>query len=250
MNANVSDLIKQLDNINQQSLIDVYIPSLKKHVKFKNLTLKQQKNLLKSSIDESLTKLSFNINFYNIIKENIVDNIDISTLTTIDRNLIAVTLRMHGIDKIYNNGERDINLEEVVNNAPNIEIQETEKAIISDTLTINLTAPQLKTDVELSNFSLNKLKQQGSDLKSIIGDLFIYELLKFVKSVTFRTGETCTDVIFNSIRIEDRISIVEKFSSNITNNILDFIKSYRILEAKFNKLNDTAIDIDGSFFTI
>ena len=48
MNPNVNDLLKQLDNINQQALIDIYIPTLKRTVKFKNLTLKKQKNLLKT----------------------------------------------------------------------------------------------------------------------------------------------------------------------------------------------------------
>ncbi len=250
MNANVNDLLKQLDNINQQALIDVFIPTLKRTVKFKNLTLKQQKNLLKSAIDESLTKLSFNANIYNIIKENSTESIDINTLTTIDRVVIALTLRSTGIDKSYNNGERDINLEEVIANAPSIELTNLEHTFTSDNITISLVSPQLKTDFELSNYSLNKLKQQGADLKSVIGELFIYELLKFIKSVTIKNGEEVTEVIFSTIRIEDRIAIAEKFSSNITNIILDFIKAYRILENKFCKIGDTTIDIDGSFFTI
>jgi hypothetical protein len=250
MNANVNDLLKQLDNINQQALIDIYIPTLKRTVKFKNLTLKQQKNLLKSAIDESLTKLSFNSNIYSIIKENNTESIDINTLTTLDRTVIALTLRSTGIDKTYNTGEKEINLEEVISNAPNIELTELEHTFTSDNITITLNAPQLKTDFDLSNYSLNKLKQQNVDLKSIIGELFIYELLKFVKSVNIKNGETTTEVVFNSVKIEDRIAIAEKFSSNITNTILDFIKSYRILENKFCKINDTTIDIDGSFFTI
>lgn len=250
MNANVNDLLKQLDNINQQALIDIYLPTLKRTVKFKNLTLKQQKHLLRSAIDESLTKLSFNTNIYNIIKENNTESIDVNTLTTIDRTVIALTLRSTGIDKIYNNGERDINLEDVISNVPNIELTNLEHTFTNDSITISLTAPQLRTDFELSNYSLTKLKQQSTDLKSIIGELFIYELLKFIKTVTIKSGETDTEVIFSSIRIEDRISIVEKFSSNITNIILDFIKAYRILENKFCKIGDTTIDIDGSFFTI
>jgi hypothetical protein len=250
MNPNVNDLLKQLDNINQQALIDIYIPTLKRTVKFKNLTLKQQKNLLKSAIDESLTKLSFNSNIYSIIKENNTESIDINALTTIDRSVISLTLRAVGIDKTYHTDEKEINLDEVIANAPNIELTNLEHTFTSDNITIELTAPQLKTDFELSNYSLNKLKQQNVDLKSVIGELFIYELLKFVKLVTIKGGEDNTEVIFNTIRIEDRIAIAEKFSSNITNIILDFIKAYRILENKFCKIGDTTIDIDGSFFTI
>lgn len=250
MNANVNELLKQLDNINQQALIDIYLPSLKRHVKFKNLTLKQQKNLLKSSIDESLTKLSFNTIFYNIVKENNTESIDINTLTTIDRNIIALALRAVGIDSSYKTDEKTVNLHDLIANIPSIQLENLETVIAGDSIDVCIAAPTLKSDYELSNYALNKLKQQGTDLKSVIGELFIYELLKFIKSVTLKTGETPTEILFSTIRIEDRVAIAEKFASTTTNSILDFIKAYRVQELRFNKINDITIDIDGSFFTI
>ena len=49
----VNDFLSELDRIGYEQSIPVYIPSMKKTVKFKQLTTAQQKELLKSSIDRA-----------------------------------------------------------------------------------------------------------------------------------------------------------------------------------------------------
>jgi len=253
MSNNVNDVLKQLDAINKSTGISVYIPSLKKIAKFKTLNLKQQKELLKSSVDETLTKLAFITAFYKIIEENNLENVDINSLYTFDRNVIALTLRAHGLNEIYKTKDVEINLIDLINSIPNITIQEESlfTTITVDSLRVELKAAQLGVDRDTSIATINKLKTtQERDIKGLVGELFIHEIIKFIQSVTVTVEDTEHTSVFSELKIDDRIAIVEKFPSTLTNKVLEFIKTYRDLENKFTTLDDSSVEIDGSFFSV
>jgi hypothetical protein len=254
MSSNVSDILKQLDTLNQSTGIDVFIPSLAKKVKFKNLNLKQQKDLLKASVDETLTKLSFIVNFYSIIQENLIDTtIDINKLYTFDRPAIALALRANGLDSNYTSEDNVYDLNELLNSIPTIDVHKQELNAVIDiqNLTVQLEVPHLNTDRDVSLATINKLKGiQDKDIKTLVGELFIHEITKFVKTVTFKTETEDQTVAFSGLKIEDKIAIIEKFPSNLTSKVLEFIKNYRDFEAKFTTIDTVNIEIDGSFFSV
>lgn len=253
MNSNIGDILKQLDTLNIENGIEVFVPSLKKNVKFKTLNLKQQKELLKSSIDESLTKLAFNTLFYNVIQANILDTINTASLLTVDRTAIAIALRARGLDTNYTLQEKTIDLSKKLEEIQSINIDtQPLAAVIEDSgITVNIQAPVLGVDNEINTYALSRTKTtEGEDFKSVIGELFIYELTKFIKSVTLTTGEAPTEILFPLLRPADRITVIEKLPSTVTNKILDYIKNYRAFETSFAKVDDVVIDIDGSFFTV
>ena len=249
----VSDILKQLDTLNQATGIDIFIPSLNKTVKFKNLTLKQQKDLLKASVDETLTKLSFIVNFYSIIKDSILDTLNINTLYTFDRPAIAIALRAKGLDSNYTVEEDVIDLNDLLKQISEIDASQQQlKSIVEiENLTVELEVPHLDVDRDISSVAVNKLNNtQERDIKTLVGELFIHEIIKFIKTVTFKTETGDQSISFNGLRVEDKISIIEKFPSTLTSKVLEFIKTYRDFEAKFTTLGDTNIEIDGSFFSV
>jgi hypothetical protein len=252
MSTNINDILKQLDSLNESSGIDVYVPSLKRSVKFKNLNLKQQKDLLKSSVDETLTKLSFIVNFFNIIQDNIIDKIDVNNLYAFDRSAIAIALRANGLTSEYTNGDATVNLLDVIKQISTIPVLDTfTSSIEAGDIKIDLEVPHLGYDKDISNLTINKLKSiQDRDIKALVGELFVYEIIKYIKTVTFNlpTGENV--ILFNTLKIDEKISIMEKIPSTLTNKILQFIKNYRDLESKFTTFGDISIEIDGSFFSI
>jgi hypothetical protein len=254
MSGNVSDILKQLDNLNQTTGIDIFIPSLNKTVKFKNLNLKQQKDLLKASVDETLTKLTFIVNFYSIIQENILDKtINVNSLYAFDRPAIAIALRSSGLDSNYTVDENVYDLNTLLSQVPSITVPTDKLTSIIDiqNLTVNLSVPKLNVDRDVSLVAVNKLKNnQENDIKTLVGELFIHEIIKFVQSVTFKTETDNQTVDFSTIKVEDKIAIVEKFPSNLTSKVLEFIKNYREFEAKFTAIGDANIEIDGSFFSV
>jgi hypothetical protein len=253
MSSNVADILKQLDTLNQQSGVAVYIPSLKRTVRFKSLNLRQQKNLLKSSVEETLTKLSFITNFYSIIQENILETLNINDLYIFDRIAIAIALRASSLDSKYTIEDSVFDLNDRLKEIPSITIDTDTITSTVDVqnLTVALEVPRLGIDRDISATVMNKLRSsQSDDIRTLIGELFVHEIIKFVKAVTFKTETGDTVVEFANIKTEDRLAIIEKFPTLLTNQILDFIKKYRELENKFTGLDDNAIEIDGSFFTI
>jgi hypothetical protein len=254
MSSNVSDILKQLDTLNQATGIDVFVPSLGKTVKFKNLNLKQQKDLLKSSVDETLTKLSFIVNFYSIIQENIIDTaIDINKLYTFDRPAIALALRATGLDSNYSVDENVYNLNDLIDRIKTIPVPTNSltSVINIQNLSVELEIPHLNTDRDISLAAVNKLRNtEDRDIKTLVGELFIHEIIKFVKTVTFKTETDNQPLSFSTLKVEDKIAIIEKFPSNLTNKVLEFIKNYRDFEAKFTTIGETNIEVDGSFFSV
>lgn len=252
MSTNINDILKQLDSLNESTGIDVYVPSLKKTIKFKNLNLKQQKDLLKSSVDETLTKLSFIVNFFNIIHDNVIDKIDVNTLYAFDRSAIAIALRANGLNNEYVSGDTTINLHDAIKDISAISVPDIFASNIETSdISIDLEVPRLGYDRDISNLTINKLKTiQDRDIKSLVGELFVYEIIKYIKTVTFKLPTGNQAVPFNILKIDEKISIIEKIPSTLTNKILQFIKTYRDLESKFTTYGDISIEIDGSFFSI
>jgi len=246
----VADILKELDNLSIEDSIEIFVPSLQQNVKFKKLTLRQQKDLLKTSIDENLVKLAFNNLLNSIITENIIDKIDTNTLYTLDRAAIAIAIRAKSLDNKYKAAEdKEINLNELVNLYPTLSLDKSKllQTVQDNNFTVLLGAPSLSTDKELSTYAINRMKSSPTnDLKMIVGELVIYELVKFIKGLKIQNKE----VNFNGLTIKERISIAEKLPSTITNKIFDFVKQYRDIETQYVKLDDIVIDIDGNFFTV
>ena len=46
------------------------------------------------------------------------------------------------------------------------------------------------------------------------------------------------------------IPIVERLPASVTNNILEYVKSYRETENQFTRINDINVEVDGAFFSI
>jgi hypothetical protein len=249
---NVTAALQQLETYNKNNGITVYVPSLKREVKFKNLTLLQQKGLLKSSIEESLTKLSFIVSICDILKQNNLDtSIDIDTLFVFDRIALSVTLRSKCLDNNYTTGENGkIDLNVVVENYKNIPLIDlNDKNLEHENFSITVTPPRVLSDKKISEFSIKKIAASSDkDLKSILSELFVYELVKFIKTFTIKDVNTTID--FTQITAEERVKLAEQLPSQLVTKLLEYIKTYRDFETKFTTTGEHTIDVDGSFFTI
>jgi hypothetical protein len=78
-----SDALKILDNATTEAFTtSVWIPSLKRNVSIKEISAKQQKKLLQSALDSSIAKSTFAKTFYQIIKENCLEENIFSTFNS------------------------------------------------------------------------------------------------------------------------------------------------------------------------
>jgi len=152
----------------------------------------------------------------------------------------------------YVSGDTTINLHDIIKDIAAIPVTDVfTSSIEASDISIDLEVPRLGYDRDISNLTINKLKTiQDRDIKSLVGELFVYEIIKYIKTVTFKLPAVNQAVPFNTLKIDEKISIIEKIPSTLTNKILQFIKNYRDLESKFTTYGDISIEIDGSFFSI
>jgi hypothetical protein len=251
-NTNINDVLKQLDDLNRQTGINIFVPSLQRNLKFKPLNLRQQKNLLKSSIEETLTKLSFITNFYSILQENILDGFDISSLCVYDRPAIAIAMRAASLDSKFTIEDDTYDLNEKIREFTDIKPTIAPLTVEEQNFQILLEAPKLGLDRDISSSVLTKFRNSKTeDVKTIVGELFIHEIIKYIKEVTIKTNDGDSTLDFSALKLDVKISVAERFPTTITNKVLEFIKTCRDFESQYTKLDDeNSIEIDGSFFAI
>jgi len=245
-----SDFLKNLESVVESNSVDIYVPSYKMFYKFKPLNLSQQKTLFKTSLDESFTKLLFNINFYNILLTNAPRDLDIKTITSYDRTAIAVSYKANSLNGLYSYQNKEVDLKKLVSTFPEIDNKTVlhTKIIEDNTLSVEVLMPSLFVDNDVNGYAQLKLKN-SKELQNVITELYVFEISKYIKSIIVKKNDEKID--FYTTSVSDRVKATELLPASITSEILNFIKPLREFENKFITIDtDTVLDIDGSFFGV
>lgn len=226
---------------------------------FKQLTTSQLKDLVKSVVDSPLTQASFNTTISKIFKESLLDKTT-KEFNTIDRILFLLGARINAISSEFivelENGEKKtVDLQshkkKLLEASIKAKIQEID-SYTEDTITIDYGIPSISTDEKLNKeiyskekFNTNLEKQE--DLRNIIGDLFINELAKCIK--TLKIGEKELD--FSTVSFGENIKIVEKLPASVISVAINFVEKYKkLIKDALTVEKDTTIPVDGSIFSL
>jgi len=235
---NLIEFFKELDTVNGY---DVYIPSLDRDVKFKQLTTEQLKSLLKTAIGAPVYNTDFILACNIIIKENCLDkSIDSDLFTIYDKLFILFKTKIECMSPDYtfyftdeeindyslSDESSTISLLNHYNNFKNKNQKIVNKIIQINNITIECAIPTLgienKFEKELhSDSTYDNLTTK--DLQDIVGDTFINEISKFIVSITIDDNKHD----LNTIAFTDRVKIVEKIPVNIVNDVIKYIESYK-----------------------
>lgn len=266
----ILDFDKALNLLNSASnffKIDVWIPSIKKYIQFKEMEAKQQKLLLASAMENSIYSSSFSKVFYEIIKNNLIytdefKKEDLDTLNLFDKASIALHLR-HQISNILkfnfdldNKISGNVEIFPILQKIKNIEYKDNiEIEILNDNASIKviLKLPSIKNemnyDQELSDIfkKTNDLKTDD-DVKVLITEAFISEAAKYISKLYVSSQE----IDFQSLTLKQKIQITERLSSTIMQKILEAVSVWKTilddaLEVRHNEYVST-IKIDSVLF--
>ena len=245
MSNKFNDILQEINN--GKTIINGYSPSLKETVQLSPLTLAQQKSIIESSADSTLAALFFNSVFFKILKNNVKS--DISKYNTVDRVNFALSLRSQLQDS-YTLNDVKFSLNEVVEKNKKIEYNLQEQEITSDNFTFHVKAPNLLLDDKINNIILNKYKGDNissGKLKSLISDLFVHEILKFITKVKVNDKEVEMHQDINSA-----VDLLEKIDSSKLTEITKYINKTRDIEKTFATLPGStgSVDIVPDFFII
>jgi hypothetical protein len=240
-----NDILSEIKS--NRTTLKVFVPSKQEEVELLPLTLAQQKLIIETTSDTTLGVLFFNNIFYKILKENIQCNI--GDLTTVDRVNLTLALRSH-LEESVKIGDDTVSVIKILEKNKSIGNNLQETVVTAGDFTFNIQAPNLNIDNFINTHLLNRYKNVSFDenkLKNLISDLYVHEILKFIKKVRINDKEI---TLHNEIT--KSISIIESIDTKHFKQITDYINDVRDEEAKYTKCpeSEKSIDITPDLFIL
>lgn len=267
-NENFQQVLNDLKQKNSERVLNIWIPSLTRGVKFKHLTLNQQKQLIKSSVRENLLKLDFSRNIYSILQDNIIDtDVKIDDLNIIDMICIGLAYRSADIGNDYGFYIDDklfpVDLAKIVEKSRTIDYKSALKTeqIVSDNYHVTIKVPSINVDRQMNQHLFEKYKNIPDDTESIkdmLADVYICEAAKYITEMDIVSDGDNPDsppvhVDFIDFTAAQRLQIVEQIPLTVLNQLVSVSDKVQAIESQLLDVNlgdETAtIEINSAFFT-
>lgn len=251
------DLLSSIDQLNTQETTELFVPSAGRNIAFTPLTVKQQKTLLSTGVDTDIENLSFVNALNGIIQDNCTERHE---LLVLDRPLMALQLRAQCVGN-------DLKIVDPDDNTHVLNVNDHVKKCISrynspslnfdvsvEGVNITCAYPSLSTDIKYNKQFTKSIKKSVGDesvkLTDIVGDMYIFELLKFVKTISINDTILEFD---NSVSITQKIEVFEALPMKVSTKLADQIKDQRDFESKCVESEDlpedVTIPLDATLFT-
>lgn len=238
--SKVKDLLKELQSV-RKSDVEVYVKSVDKEMSAKELTLNQQKKLVSIMADG----ISGAVGFLNTLNEIIKDNTDIEGLKVYDKVPIIVALRNSSLGSRYMVDDEEVDLKTVLTNIKEDETEfKEEEDIVLENITLSLKIPTLEDESKILKKCIQDLKKVEEIDSDTVGLLYMFELVKYINSITI--GEDV--IVFDDLPIVDRIKLIEDLPLTFYKTLSNFVKQVAIYENKILTVGDKTLDITASFF--
>ena len=257
---NFQQALELITNISDNIFIfDVWVPSIKSFIKFKEINTEQQKNIIEFYLDPNKNEFNFTKILYSIIKENCKASSEvIENFTIFDYSSIAFSLR----NKISNTisvekeeTEEIFDLSEIVENYKSSEYPKLENISYSDEsikIEVELAIPTISEEIKFNEVFYSKIVSNGEkdNTKELLTNMFLIESSKHVKSI--KINDNLIDYL--SINEDQKIEIIKLLPTTFTNKVLDKMKEYKDYMYKLQVLtkNDDKklFEVNGSLFML
>lgn len=251
MAQDVKSIISSIQELNKKSAKGIYIPSLNREVSFNPLTAKDQKLLLESNIDNVIYQSKFYIETYELIKRLSHEDI-VSQLTTIDRDYILISLRSKFLGSDITIKDKEFDLTDIVNQE--ISVDYNEDKVIWEDIILNCKECSLNKEYAVYKHIYNQKNninpKDTEELREIVGNLYIYEIYKYVDSIFIDQGGSEINIDFNSddFSINQKIEILLSLDRTLIQGVMKFIGKFKDINSL--KIGDTIIPIDSELFSV
>jgi hypothetical protein len=238
MTDNINSVLTYLKDLSLSKTFKLIVPSTQNEITIRQLTTEQLKQILETITDTSSLVNDFNKIFFSIVKENITEDssININNFTIYDLHYIALQMRINSLSEnymVYFTDEEietyelpireyGINLKEVLK-LKTISLP-PEKTITDNEINVVCGPTTIQNELDFIEFFNTKIKTlTNKDMQKIIGEIFLYEIAKGIKSVNI--NQTLID--FSSISFIERIKIIKELPTIITSQIIKYIETYK-----------------------
>ena len=231
-----------------------------KKVQCKQLNTQQFKELIKTIVDSPFTQIEFNKTATNIFRES-VKNIGNYSLNVIDRLLFLLETRIQSVSStiaLTNDDGVDVTMDlNVIKQNILQKLKQTpaifQPLVISEeNFKLTVEIPTLATEEQLNNelyskLDLESIKQDSEEVRKFIGDSFIYEIAKYLKSVQLQNNYIldCSTVSF-----EERVSLIESLPASLTQKVIKYIETQKSAIDECMISQGFYVGVDNTLFTL
>jgi hypothetical protein len=237
-------LVNKLKEINNNNLIDVFIPSHNKKIKFLPLSVKQQKDIIKSGVEGTTSVIVLNNIFNDIITKNSTEK---KIYNILDRCAIILALRVDAFGSKFTNNSSIYDLSKIIKT----ELKQPDTTKVNytykDIINITLEVPTIEQDTAINTYLLDMFKKnEDTPLSEAIGSIYIYEILKYLTEVTVDD----TEINFSALNsISTKISVLENLPAGILTDLIKFVQTFRDIESNYLTVDEFTLPLDARIFT-
>lgn len=242
MEDNVKSFLDKIQEL-KETKSKVHVLSTGKQIDSTPLSFKQQKELIGTIADGSLGALKF----AKFINEIITTNTGNNDLKITDKLPIILKLRIDAIGKTSKVDGHEINLEEVLEKAKALKFETTKT--IDDKIQVVIEIPTIVQESKIVQASIEAVKKEGeTELGKNIGNIYTYEIIKYIKTIKFDELE----LKFQELPIKDRFKVVDNLPVTLNQEIIKFIQDIKVKENEALTVSvddeEKTIDINVGFF--
>jgi hypothetical protein len=242
----INSVFSVLDAINKENTISLYVPSLKREVKFKSITTGQQKLILKAAVDNPIFQSRFVAAAYSIITENCTEKEILNQLTTIDSLSILLQYRINGYGTEYSTEldgvEYKINLATFKERVLQINIPES-TVFTLDSFIIKVGAPTLFEQYQLER-ELREKRTEDTTINESLGEAFMGEVSKFIKEISIVIDGKPQDINYKNLTFGKKYQVLEKLPASVVRGIITYLEDVAEQQRKVTRFE--GIDKDGT----
>ena len=240
MSKNISDFISKLDKLNKKK-VEVFIPSRDTIVKVKPLNLKQQKDIISSTVNG----IKGALDYAHTLNTIILNNSGITNLKIYDKLPFCINMRIEALGSHYSEDGNKLDLQLVLNNIAEIPFElEDKKTIQHENLEIGLKVPALDEENALLSKCGEELNTESNELKDDIGTLYLLEMIKYIETLKIDDDT----INMSEIQISDRIKLIENLPLAVYTDISKFTQEINNYELQILTVNDFTVPINPLFF--
>lgn len=238
-----SDIISAIEQVSKDNLIDVYVPSQSRYVKFTPLKVSHQKKIIETALESASLSPVYNTLMSSDIIDECCQETQVS-LYAIDRDPVMIGLRAQSLGTsttVQDDNGDDIpyDIKAHVNTFDKIptpsEIFES-KQIVDGEIKIDLQSPTRERDDEVNKRTLPGKKDPTSkeEIKTIIGDAITYEYIKYIQKISI--GDAVVE--FDPKKTKSLVPVVESLPMSISKKLITEINKIKDFERKFTQITE------------
>lgn len=241
--TSVSDILSAIEQVGKENLLDVYVPSQARYVKFSPLKVNHQKRIIQAALESASLGPTHNTLLGSEIIDECCREAHVS-LYAIDRDPILIGLRAQslgtdttvqnesGDDIKYDIGNHVKTFDQITPPAGLFEL----KHVIDGTITLEIQSPTLKRDDDVNRHSLPEKQTPANkeDIKNLIGEAITYEYIKYIKKI--KIGDVSIE--FDSTSTKKFITVVESLPMSVSKKLIQEINKIKDFERKFTQIID------------